>query len=67
MGIESFCYFDESGFIYSLAENQGHEVLAYYNGIEDWEDIDGENYRVAKFDERIDRGRVAEVVEYVVE
>ena len=44
--IESFCYFDESGFIYSLSENQGHEVLAYYDGIEDWEDIDGESYYI---------------------
>ena len=44
--IEYFCYFDESGFIYSLAENHGHEVLAYYNGIEDWEDIDGESYYI---------------------
>lgn len=44
--IEYFCSFDESGFIYSLAENQGHEVLAYYDGIEDWEDIDGESYYI---------------------
>ena len=48
--IESFCYFDESGFIYSLAENQGHEVLAYYNGIEDWEDIDGESYYIYRIE-----------------
>ena len=48
--IESFCYFDESGFIYSLAENQGHEVLAYYDGIEDWEDIDGESYYIYRIE-----------------
>jgi hypothetical protein len=44
--IEYFCSFDESGFIYSIAENQGNEVLAYYDGTEDWEDIDGESYYI---------------------
>ncbi len=48
--IEYFCSFDESGFIYSLAENQGHEVLAYYDGIEDWEDIDGESYYIYRLE-----------------
>jgi len=48
--IEYFCSFDESGFIYSLAENQGHEVLAYYDGIEDWEDIDGESYYIYRIE-----------------
>jgi len=48
--IEYFCSFDESGFIYSLAENQGHEVLAYYDGIEEWEDIDGESYYIYRLE-----------------
>ena len=48
--IEYFCYFDESGFVHSLAENQGHEVLAYYDGDENYEDIDGESYYIYRVD-----------------
>jgi hypothetical protein len=44
--IDYFCYFDEEGFVTNLAESEDNERLAYYDNIEDYEEVNGETYYI---------------------
>jgi hypothetical protein len=42
--VDSFCYFDESGFVHNLADVEGNERLATYDNDEDYEEVAGVQY-----------------------
>ena len=44
--IDSFCYFDESGFVENLADVEDNERLATYDNDEDYERVNGEDYYI---------------------
>jgi len=44
--IRYFCSFDETGFVESLVADSDHERLATYDGVEDYEHVNGENYYI---------------------
>lgn len=44
--VEQFAYFDESSFLSNLAENEERDRLASYDGVEEYETINGEDYYI---------------------
>jgi len=44
--INDFCYFDEAGFVSNLADMEDNERLASYDNVEEWEEVDGEDYYI---------------------
>ena len=42
--INSFCYFDESGFVTSLAENEDRGLMAFHDHVEMYSQVNGIDY-----------------------
>lgn len=44
--VENFAYFDEEGFVLSLADEEDNERLATYDNSEEYEEVEGEYYYI---------------------